>query len=62
MRRGAAHHRDDERRAGEAIALERELIGGGLRIVGREGLRDDRAARSRASPSNTMNRHGASLP
>ena len=31
VRRGAAHHRDDKRRAREPIALERDLIRGRLR-------------------------------
>ena len=34
MRRGAAHHRDDERRARQAIALEGDLIRGSPRDIG----------------------------
>ena len=40
MRRRAADHGDDERRAGEPLALGLDVLGLGVRIFGAEGFRD----------------------
>ncbi len=43
MRPGAADHRDHQRRAGEPLALEFELVGGGVGMVGGKGRGNRRA-------------------
>jgi hypothetical protein len=40
MRRRAAHHRDDQRRARQPIALEADLVLGRLRVVRLEDIGD----------------------
>ena len=64
VRRGSAHHRDDQRRAGKRVrSFDLDLLG-----LGQSGTwpRNPAAiaspAASRASPSKTMKRQGMSLP
>jgi hypothetical protein len=61
VRGSPAHDRDDERRPCQAGALERDLLGGGLRVFAPKSRDDAPPAASRASPSNTMKRQGTNL-